>query len=76
MKELQDLCMEIMESCLVELKRTTKINLSNITVENGLFTDFTMSIRNEVMPRAPLRAPFSLSARKGGLCSPFVNSHI
>ncbi|ETO09147.1 DNA repair protein RAD1 [Reticulomyxa filosa] len=50
MKQLQEYCIDLMQVLLLELKKSTTVNLSGITIENGLFNNFERALRRELDP--------------------------
>lgn len=50
MKAIQQAVLVAMEGCLQELRRTTTIDTSELTVEKGIFKNFHASIRSQLDP--------------------------
>jgi DNA excision repair protein ERCC-4 len=49
-KSIQDSILEIMKACLDELKKTNMVDISNITLSDGLFKEFDIIIRGQLDP--------------------------
>ncbi|KAI3979593.1 hypothetical protein MKX01_023877 [Papaver californicum] len=50
MKGIQKAVIEAMDACLKELKKTNKVDVDNLTVENGLFMSFDEIVRRQLDP--------------------------
>lgn len=50
MRGIQKALLETMDACLKELKRTNKIDVDDLTVENGLFKSFDEVVRRQLDP--------------------------
>jgi DNA excision repair protein ERCC-4 len=50
MAGIQNAIIEVMDACLEELRRTNKLDVEDLTVENGLFKSFEELIRRQLDP--------------------------
>lgn len=50
MKGIQDAILGSMDACLRELRRTNKVDVEDLTVENGLFKSFDEIVRRQLDP--------------------------
>lgn len=50
MKGIQDAILGAMDACLRELRRTNKVDVEDLTVENGLFKSFDEIVRRQLDP--------------------------
>ena len=50
MKGIQKAIIEVMDACLKEMKKTNKVDVEDLTVENGLFKSFDEIIRRQLDP--------------------------
>ncbi|KAK8957692.1 DNA repair endonuclease UVH1 [Platanthera zijinensis] len=50
MREIQKALLETMDACLKELKRSNKVDVDDLTVENGLFKSFDEVVRRQLDP--------------------------
>ncbi|KAF3793006.1 DNA repair endonuclease [Nymphaea thermarum] len=50
MKGIQTALLEVMDACLKELKKTNKVDVDDLTVENGLFKSFDEIVRSQLDP--------------------------
>jgi hypothetical protein len=50
MAGIQNAIIEVMDACLDELRRTNKVDVEDLTVENGLFKSFDQLIRRQLDP--------------------------
>jgi DNA excision repair protein ERCC-4 len=50
MKAIQQAVLVAMDQCLTELKRTTNLDVSELTLENGIFKAFDALVRNQLAP--------------------------
>ncbi len=50
MAGIQNAIIEVMDACLEELRRTNKVDVEDLTVENGLFKSFDELIRRQLDP--------------------------
>lgn len=50
MKGVQSAALEAMGACLRELRRTNKVDVDDLTVENGLFKSFDEIVRQQLDP--------------------------
>ncbi|MCL7022586.1 hypothetical protein MKW94_013024 [Papaver nudicaule] len=50
MKGIQKAVIEAMDACLKELKKTNKVDVDDLTVENGLFKSFDEIVRRQLDP--------------------------
>ncbi|XP_019105059.2 DNA repair endonuclease UVH1 isoform X2 [Beta vulgaris subsp. vulgaris] len=50
MKGIQKAIIEVMDACLKEMRKTNKVDVEDLTVENGLFKSFDEIIRRQLDP--------------------------
>lgn len=50
MKVIQKAVIEVMDSCLKEMRKTNKVDVDDLTVENGLFKSFDEIVRRQLDP--------------------------
>lgn len=50
MIEIQKAVIEVMDACLKEMRKTNKVDVEDLTVENGLFKSFDEIIRRQLDP--------------------------
>lgn len=50
MKVIQKSVIEVMDSCLKEMRKTNKVDVEDLTVENGLFKSFDEIVRRQLDP--------------------------
>lgn len=50
MRGIQAAILEAMDACLKELRRTNKVDVEDLTVENGLFKSFDEIVRRQLDP--------------------------
>ncbi|XP_021765771.1 DNA repair endonuclease UVH1-like [Chenopodium quinoa] len=50
MKGIQKAIIEVMDACLKEMRRTNKVDVEDLTVENGLFKSFDEIIKRQLDP--------------------------
>ncbi|KAG0448181.1 hypothetical protein HPP92_027954 [Vanilla planifolia] len=50
MRGIQQAVLETMDACLKELRKTNKIDVEDLTVENGLFKSFDEVVRRQLDP--------------------------
>lgn len=47
---IQKAIIEVMDACLKEMRKTNKVDVDDLTVENGLFKSFDEIIRKQLDP--------------------------
>lgn len=50
MRGIQKAVVEAMDACLKELRKTNKVDVEDLTVENGLFKSFDEIVRRQLDP--------------------------
>lgn len=50
MKVIQKAVLEVMDSCLKEMRKTNKVDVDDLTVENGLFKSFDEIVKRQLDP--------------------------
>lgn len=50
MKGIQKAIVEVLDACLKEMRRTNKVDVEDLTVENGLFKSFDEIVRRQLDP--------------------------
>lgn len=50
MRGIQTSVLEVMDVCLKELRRTNKVDVEDLTLENGLFKSFDEIVRQQLDP--------------------------
>ncbi|KAG0448065.1 hypothetical protein HPP92_012254 [Vanilla planifolia] len=50
MRGIQQVVLETMDACLKELRKTNKVDVEDLTVENGLFKSFDEVVRRQLIP--------------------------
>lgn len=50
MRGIQKAVIEVMDACLKEMRNTNKVDVDDLTVENGLFKSFDEIVRRQLDP--------------------------
>ena len=47
---IQDAIVEVMDACLKEMRKSRKVDCSDLTLENGLFKSFDQIVQRQLDP--------------------------